>query len=57
MVFNLKKFFGKDNSSNEYVEMKKEFVDNKPKTTYSITQKGKKEFKDYIKQLQKIISG
>ena len=43
--------------SNEYVEMKKEFVDNKPKTTYSITQKGKKEFKDYIKQLQKIISG
>jgi DNA-binding HxlR family transcriptional regulator len=41
----------------EYVEMKKEFVKNKPKTTYSITQKGKQKFKEYVEDLKKIIEG
>ena len=42
---------------NEYVEMKKEFVKNKPKTTYSITKKGKQKFKEYIENLKQIITG
>ena len=41
----------------EYVEMKKEFVENKPKTTYKITKLGKKKFNDYIKMLKRIIEG
>ncbi len=40
---------------NEYVAMEKSFVHNKPRTTYSITQQGKKAFEDYIDTLKKII--
>ena len=43
--------------SNEYVSMKKEFINNKPKTTYSMTKKGKQKFKEYIEDLKKIIEG
>ena len=35
--------------------VKKEFVNNKPKTTYNLTEYGQKEFKEYIKFLKKII--
>ena len=41
--------------SNEYVSMKKEFVNNKPKTTYSMTKKGKQNFNSYIELLRTII--
>ena len=38
-----------------YVEMEKAFVDNKPKTTYSITKVGKKKFSDYVDTLKQLI--
>ena len=37
------------------VEMKKEFINNKPKTTYKITKQGKIEFLSYLNELKKII--
>jgi len=40
-----------------YVEMEKSFVDNKPKTTYRITKHGKKRFTEYVASLKKIIEG
>ncbi len=40
-----------------YVEAKKEFVDNKPRTTYSLTSEGKKKFKAYIENLKELIGG
>ncbi len=39
-----------------YVEMEKSFVDNKPKTTYRMTKHGKKKFAEYIESLKKIIN-
>ncbi len=38
-----------------YVEMKKEFVNNKPRTTYTLTGKGRKNFEIYLKRLKKIM--
>ena len=38
-----------------FIDVKKEFVNNKPKTTYNLTEYGQKEFKEYIKFLKKII--
>lgn len=38
-----------------YVSENKEFVDKKPKTTYSITKEGKKAFEQYIDRLEKFI--
>lgn len=38
-----------------YVDMTKAFVDNKPKTTYRITDKGEKQFKQYLKDLKGIL--
>ncbi len=40
----------------EYVVMEKNFVDNKPKTTYKITKYGKKKFSEYIDVLKKIVT-
>lgn len=40
-----------------YVEVKKEFVDNKPRTSYSLTPEGKKKFKNYIETLKQLIGG
>lgn len=40
-----------------YVNMTKAFVANKPKTTYEITDKGKKQFKQYLENLKTIIEG
>ncbi len=41
---------------NGYAEVKKEFVKNKPKSTYKLTKKGKEKLIEYIKNLKKIIS-
>ena len=38
-----------------YIDEKKEFVDKKPRTTYSITSEGHQAFKKYIDQLEKFI--
>jgi len=38
-----------------YVNVKKSFVDKKPNTVYSITEKGKKAFRSYLEHLEKII--
>jgi DNA-binding MarR family transcriptional regulator len=39
-----------------YVEVEKNFVDNKPKTTYRLSPKGKKAFADYVANLKQILS-
>jgi len=38
-----------------YVLVKKEFIDRKPKTVYSLSNKGKKAFEIYVEQLSKLI--
>jgi predicted ArsR family transcriptional regulator len=38
-----------------YVEAEKSFVDNKPRTTYSLTKLGKKKFAEYVQSLKEII--
>jgi DNA-binding MarR family transcriptional regulator len=40
---------------NNYISVKKEFVDRKPVTRYKITDVGIKAFEDYIKKLESII--
>ncbi|HJO94311.1 MAG TPA: transcriptional regulator [Victivallales bacterium] len=40
----------------DYVKVEKKFEKNKPKTTYLITDKGKKNFKKYIETLTMIIN-
>ncbi|MCP4180296.1 MAG: transcriptional regulator [bacterium] len=42
--------------ASEYVGVEKKFEKNKPKTTYLITDKGKKKFKEYIETLKMIIN-
>ena len=42
--------------SSGYVEMEKAFIDNKPKTTYSVTKVGRKRFAEYVNSLKKLIS-
>lgn len=39
-----------------YVEVEKAFVENKPKTTYRLTAAGKKAFSEYVASLKKILS-
>lgn len=39
----------------EFVEVKKSFIDNKPNTKYSMTNKGKKAFEDHLAVLEQII--
>ena len=39
-----------------YITIKKQFVKNRPKTTYHITALGKKDFKLYIEMLENIIA-
>lgn len=41
---------------NEYVEVEKSFVDNKPKTIYKISKMGKKKFSEYVNNLKALIS-
>ena len=38
-----------------YVSVKKEFIDRKPRTTYSITKNGQKAFENYLDHLEKLI--
>jgi len=38
-----------------YVEMEKAFVDNKPRTTYRLTKLGKRKLGEYLKVLKKIL--
>lgn len=40
---------------NDYLSVTKEFINNKPRTTYTITAKGTKAFLNYIETLKKII--
>ena len=40
----------------DYVDVKKEFINNKPKTTYRMSSTGKKKFQEYVKQLKALIS-
>jgi DNA-binding HxlR family transcriptional regulator len=39
----------------KYISVKKEFVDRKPKTVYSLTKTGIKAFEVYVAQLEKLI--
>ena len=41
--------------SEDYVEMEKSFVDNKPKTTYCVTKRGRKKFNEYLESLKRIV--
>lgn len=38
-----------------FVNSKKEFIDKKPRSTYSLTQIGKMEFIEYVKLLEQIL--
>jgi DNA-binding MarR family transcriptional regulator len=40
----------------EYVKMKKEFVNDKPKTSYEVTETGKAAFQNYLEALKKLVS-
>jgi len=40
---------------NNYIKVKKKFISKKPSTSYSITEKGRKEFLEHIDALEKII--
>lgn len=42
-------------SEADYVEVQKEFVDNKPKTTYRLSSLGRKKFHEYVKLLKVLI--
>lgn len=39
----------------EYIEVKKEFVGKKPKTSYRITHKGRLAFQEHINALEKLL--
>lgn len=39
----------------EYLEVKKEFINRKPRTTYVLTELGAKEFKAYVQMLQELL--
>lgn len=38
-----------------YVTVKKEFIDRKPRTVYSLNKKGRNAFEAYLEQLEKLI--
>lgn len=38
-----------------YISVKKEFVNRKPRTVYSLSKKGKNAFETYLEQLEKMI--
>jgi DNA-binding MarR family transcriptional regulator len=41
----------------EYIKVKKEFVGKKTKTSYKVTSKGKKAFKQHIDALEELLKG
>lgn len=42
---------------NELISIQKDFDGKKPRTTFMITEKGRKVFRDYVNELEKIIKG
>ncbi len=38
-----------------YINVKKEFIDRKPRTIYSLSKKGRNAFEAYLEQLEKMI--
>ncbi len=40
---------------NQYIEIKKEFVGKKPRTSYKITEVGKRAFQEHLKFLEKMM--
>ena len=40
---------------NDLISIKKEFVGKKPRTSFSLTAKGSRQFKKYVAQLEKIL--
>ena len=40
-----------------YIEVKKEFVGKKPRTTYNATPEGKKAFRHHLDALEKLLKG
>ena len=40
---------------NNYIEVKKEFIGKKPRTTYQASPLGRKAFEDHLAQLEKLI--
>ena len=40
---------------NNYIKVKKKFIGRKPSTSYSVTEKGRKEFSEHLNALEKII--
>lgn len=40
-----------------YISIRKTMLNNRPLTTYSLTQNGRKEFEDYIKVLENLLKG
>jgi len=41
----------------EYIVIRKDFFNNKPRTEYELTQKGRTEFIEYVNRLQQIVHG
>ena len=42
---------------NGFVKSKKEFVNNKPRTTFRVTKEGRKAFEEYLNLLEQIVKG
>jgi DNA-binding HxlR family transcriptional regulator len=40
-----------------YIVIRKDFFNNKPRTEYELTQKGRNEFIEYVNRLQQIVNG
>ncbi|MDR6517188.1 winged helix-turn-helix domain-containing protein [Chryseobacterium camelliae] len=40
----------------EYIEVKKEFVGKKPRTSYRVTQKGREAFTEHLNALEKLLA-
>jgi DNA-binding MarR family transcriptional regulator len=40
-----------------YINVRKEFIKKKPYTSYHITEKGKKAFRNYLQKLESVIKG
>jgi DNA-binding MarR family transcriptional regulator len=40
---------------NSYIKVKKKFIGKKPSTTYSVTEKGRREFLEHLDALEKLI--
>jgi DNA-binding transcriptional ArsR family regulator len=40
-----------------YINVKKRFINKKPNTVYNLTKEGRKDFNDYLKNMEKIIKG